>query len=924
MSDPHTPNQFPTWRHAWYRALLLVVPAAERETIGDDMEAAFAVSLAAAERRRGRWGVLAGLVRSAWDIVSFSVAARRDEHRRRDNPQARVGRPPEMPMERLSRLLTTAWQDVRFAARVLIKDRAFATTAIVTLAICIGANAAILSIVRSVVLKPLPVPHAERIVMFHNNYPKAVAGKGSTGVPDYFDRRAQTDVFDELALYHRQGATLGAKDGAERIVTLRATPSFFRLVSAAPAIGRTFTEAEGERGQDQEVILSDGLWQREFGGARDVVGKKLLLSGKPFDIVGIMSPDFKFLYDDVAVYVPAAFTAQEKSDESRHSNNWNMIAMLKPGVAIQRAQSEVDAINRRNDDRFPQFRQVLHDAGFYTAVERLQDDVIEDVRPVLLLLWGGVLFVLLIGCLNIANLVLVRATGRTREMATRQAIGAGVGRLGRQLLTETTLLAVIGGVIGLMLGWWALQLVPVLGLDGMPRGHDIALDPWSVAVILGIALLAGMLFGAMPLAKLSRLDVNGALREESRGGTAGRGTHVIRRGLAMAQVTIAFVLLIGAGLLAASFRRALQLDPGFTSGGVVTGAISLPVAAYSDEKTVPFVDRLLAGVRAIPGVQHAGATTTVPLSGDHNDSVVLAEGYQMKPGESLISPNMISASDGYFEAMGTPLVRGRYFMPSDDAHHPLVAVVDERLAHHFWPGQDPIGHRLYQPGSPDNLFKTGPDTKWITVVGVVKEVQFDGLATSTLPVGSVYIALAQSPIRGFALVIKSSIDGASTVSSIRAAVAAIDPTLPFYSVKSMGQYVDEALLPRRIPMLLAGGFAVVALLLSAIGIYGVLAYGVAQRRREIGIRLALGSTGMEVFRLIIREGATIVGVGVALGFAGLVALRHALTAVLYNVTPLDATVLVSVTGGLALVAFFAMVIPARRAAHVSPSTALME
>lgn len=827
-------------------------------------------------------------------------------------------------MDRLSRLLTTAWQDVRFAARVLMKDRAFAATAIITLAICIGANAAILSIVRSVVLKPLPVPHADRIVMFHNNYPKAVAGKGSTGVPDYFDRRAQTDVFDELALYHRQGATLGAKDGAERVVTLRATPSFFRLVSAAPALGRTFTETEGEQGQDQEVILSSGLWQREFGGARDVVGKTLRLGGKPFDIVGVMSSDFKFLDNDIAAYVPAAFTAQEKSDESRHSNNWNMIAMLKPGVAIERAQSETDAINRRNDERFPQLRQVLHDAGFYTAVERLQDDVIEDVRPVLLFLWGGVLFVLLIGCLNIANLVLVRATGRTREMATRQAIGASVGRLGRQLLTETTLLAVIGGAIGLVLGRWALRLVPVLGLDGMPRGHDIALDPWSVSVILGIALVAGLIFGAMPLARLSRLDVNGALREEGRGGTASRGTNLLRRGLAMAQVTIAFVLLIGAGLLAASFRRALQLDPGFSPGGVVTGAISLPLAMFPDEKTLPFVDGLLASVRAIPGVQHAGATTTVPLSGDHSDSVILAEGYQMKPGESLISPNMISASDGYFEAMGTPLVRGRYFTPSDDGHHPVVAVVDERLARHFWPGQDPLGHRLYLPGTADNLFKTGPDTRWITVVGVVKEVQFDGLATATLPVGSVYLALAQSPIRGFALVVKSSVDSASTVSSIRAAVAAINPSLPFFSVKSMGQYVDQALLPRRVPMLLAGGFSVIALLLSAIGIYGVLAYGVAQRRREIGIRLALGSTGMEVFRLIIREGATIVIVGVVLGFAGLMALRHALTAVLYDVTPLDATVLASVTVGLSVVAFLSMVIPARRAARVSPATALME
>jgi predicted permease len=543
---------------------------------------------------------------------------------------------------------------------------------------------------------------------------------------------------------------------------------------------------------------------------------------------------------------------------------------------------------------------------------------------VLLLLWGGVLFVLLIGCLNIANLVLVRANGRTREMATRQAIGANVRRLGRQLLTETTLLALLGGGLGLYLGWWALRLVPVLGLDGIPRGHDIALDPWSISVILATAVVAGVLFGAMPLVRLSKLDVNSTLREESRGGTAGRNTNVVRRTLATAQVTIAFVLLIGAGLLAASFREALRLDPGFAPSGVMTGAISLPATTYKDAMIEPFVDRLLANVRALPGILHAGVTTVVPLAGDHNDSVVLAEDYRMKPGESLVSPNMTLVSDGYFEAMGTPLERGRYVLPSDDANHPLVAVVDERLANHFWRGQNPLGRRFYEPGSADNLFKTGPDTKWITVVGVVKDVTFDGVATAATPVGSVYLAFAQSPMSGFGLVVKSATSEDSTVAETRRAVASLDPALPFYSVSSMGTYLNNALLPRRVPMLLAAGFAAVALLLSAVGIYGVLAYGVAQRRREIGIRLALGSSSREVFGLIIREGVTIVLPGLALGFIGLVALRRVLTSVLFGVTPLDLTVLAAVTGALATVAFLAMVIPARRAANVNPATVLME
>jgi predicted permease len=824
-------------------------------------------------------------------------------------------------------MVTTIWQDLRFAARMLLKDRAFSITALATLAICISANTAILSIVRSVVLKPLPVPHAERIVMFHNNYPRAGADRGSTGVPDYDDRRAQMDVFDELALLRQQGATLGAKDGAERIATMRATPSFFRLVSAAPVRGRIFTESEGEEGHDQEAILSNSLWHREYGGDPNIVGQAIRLSGTAYTIVGVLPASFEFLDDDVDVYIPAAFTQEERSDAHRHNNNWNMIAMLKPGVAIERAQSEVDAINRRNDARFPQLHQVLKDAGFYTAVVELQKDVIEDVQPVLLLLWGGVLFVLLIGCLNIANLVLVRASGRTREMATRQALGAGVGRLSRQLLTETVLLAAVGGLLGLFLGEWALKLVPVLGLDGMPRGHDISLDPWSVAIILGVALIAGLFFGAMPLARLSQLNVNTTLREESRGGTASRGTNLLRRGLAMAQVTIAFVLLIGAGLLAASFRQALRLDPGFTSSGVMTGAISLPSSSdkyKEDDQVRHFVTELLTGVRALPGLEHAGVTTIVPLAGDHNDSVILAEGYQMKPGESLISPLAITVSDGYLEAMGTRLVKGRFFEPSDDAKHPTVVVVDDRLANHFWRGQDPIGRRLYYPGSADKLFKIGPDTKWLTVVGVVREVTFDGVATASQPVGAVYRAFAQSPEHGFGLVVKSTLDSSATVSSIRRTVASLDASLPFYSVKSMDDYLDRALLARRVPMLLASGFALVALLLAAVGIYGVLAYGVAQRHREIGIRLALGSTSREVFGLILREGLTIVLPGLLLGFAGLMSLRHALTTVLYGVTPLDVTVLTYVTGALLVVALIAMLIPARRAATVSPAIALME
>lgn len=819
--------------------------------------------------------------------------------------------------------LTNLFQDLRFAARLLLKDRSFSATALLTLAICIGANAAIFSIVRSVMLKPLPVPNAERIVMFHNNYPNAGAVRGSTGVPDYFDRLAQMDVAEEMALYRRQGVTLGAKDGARRLSTVRATPSFYRLVSMSPAAGRIFHNEEGEDGKDHEAILSYGLWQREFGGA-DALGKTITLSGTAYQIVGVAPKTFTFLWNDIDVYLPASFSVEERSDERRHSNNWNMIAMLKPGRTAAQAQEQVAAINRRNEDRFPQMTKLLHDAGFHTAVGELQRELVEDIRPVLFLLWGGVVFVLLIGCLNIANLVLVRASGRTREMATRHAIGADRGRLARQLLTETMLLSIVGGAMGLLLGWWALRLVPTLGLDEMPRGHEIALDPVSAAVILGVAVVVGLLIGLMPVARLWRLNINNALREEGRSGTATRGTNLLRRGLAMAQVTIAFVLLIGAGLLLASFRNVLKIDPGFTATGVITGAINLPATAYKEDQHAPFVERLLTATRAIPGVTAAGVTTQLPLAGDHNDSVILAEGYQMKEGESLISPLANVVSEGYFETMKIGLVRGRFFDQRDTKDSMRAVIVDDRLAAHFWPNQDPLGRRMFLPTSAKAIFDVGPDTKWLTVVGVVKEVQFDGLATDRTPVGAYYFPFPQQTTGGVGLIVRTTRPTSDVVADIRHRIAEIDPALPFYAVKTMSEYVDEALLSRRVPMLLAMAFAIVALFLSAVGIYGVLAYGVAQRKREIGIRLALGSTSGEVFTLVLRDGLKIVGIGMVLGFGGLLALKRVLGTVLYGVSALDPVVIVGVASALAVVALAAMVIPARRAANVNPATALTD
>ena len=822
-------------------------------------------------------------------------------------------------------MFRTLLQDLRFGARLLLKDRSFALTTLLTLAVCIGANAAIFSIVRSVLLRPLPVPGSDRLVALRNSYPNAGAPRSSNGVPDYFDRLREMTVFDEQALYRRAGLTLGTEGGADRLSAVRATPSFYRIAGVQPIYGRTFRDEEGEEGKEHVVMLSHGAWQTRFGSNPNIVGQTLRLSGRPYEIVGVMPAGFRFLWNDIDVWIPAAFTARDKSDESRHSNNWNMIARLKPGATLERAQQELDALNARNDARFPQFHQILKDAGFRSHATFLQDDVVRDVRPVLYLLWGGVAFVLLIGCVNIANLVVIRSSARAREMATRHALGAGFGRLSRQLVTETVLLSVLGGVAGIFAGWWLLRSVPALRLDQLPRGYEIGLDFTSVAVMGGLAIGVGLLMGLVPVLRLARMNVNSTLREEGRGGTSSRGTNLLRRGLATAQVAIAFTLLVGAGLLLASFRAVLKLDPGFDPSHVVTAAISLPSSAYKDDAAImTFAGRALAAIRGLPGVDAAGLTSQLPFSGDHSDSVILAEGYAMQPGESLISPTQTWVTDGYFEAMKVRLVRGRFFDARDTSTSERTIIIDEWLARKFWPGQDPLGRRMYPPSSAEDLLKVGPDTKYMTVVGVVGEVQMADPNADQKPVGAYYMPFSQGPEAIAGLVVRTAADPDVFINQVRKQIAAIDPELPLYSIETMEKRLDDGFIGRRVPMLVAAAFGIIALFLAALGIYGVLAYGVAQRRREIGIRMALGSTTREVFGLVVGDGLKIVGLGLAAGAVLAYFVGRAMQAQLYEVRSTDPVVALLVVAVLAGVAFIAMLVPARRAAKVSPTVALME
>jgi predicted permease len=819
------------------------------------------------------------------------------------------------------------FQDLRFATRVLIKNRGFAITAILTLGICIGANAAMFAIVNSVLLQPLPVPHAEQLVHMHNSYPGAGVdeGRGSTGVPDLFDRMRETTVFQEQALYNTRGVTLGGQGEPQRIVSMQSTPSLLRLLQVQPMRGRIFTDAEGEIGNTRKALLTYASWQSWFGGRDDAIGKDVRINGEPYNIIGVLPKGFSFLEPDVKVWLPVAFTPKEKSDDSRHSNNWSYIARLKPGATIAQAKQQVDALNARNLERFPALKQILINVGFHTTVEGMQDYLVQDVRSTLYLLWAGAAFVLLIGVVNVTNLMLVRSSGRTKELATRHALGAGFARIARQLLTESVILTFGGAALGLLLAFGAVRTLSAFSLAQTPQGTTVALDMAVIGATAAAALVVGLIVGLLPVVAVKHVNLSQAFREDARTGTASRGSRLVRRALVTSQVAFAFMLLIGAALLLASFQRVLAVKPGFDPDHVLTGIVSPPQSRYKDDASrIVFWNRLLGSVRALPGVQAVGATSNLPFSGDYSDSVILAEGYVMKPGESLVAPYQVTISPGYFEAMGIPLTRGRLFTDSDNERAPKVVVIDERLAKRFFGDADPVGRRLWKPDSPDDLTKPPTSTsKFYNIVGVVANTRVTGL-TEKDPVGMYFFPYAQDGANGMTLVARAAGDPTSLTSAIRQQVAAIDPELPFFSVRPMRERINESLTSRRTPMLLTLMFGAVALFLAAVGIYGVLAYQVNQRRKEIGIRMALGSNGRGIFGLVLREGAALVAAGLTAGLVGAFFVRRFIETQLFGISAMDPVMIGNAALFLAFIALVACSVPARRAARIDPMIALTD
>ena len=814
--------------------------------------------------------------------------------------------------------METLRKDVRFAAKLLLKERGFTAAALLTLALCIGANTAMFSVIDSILLKPLPFRDPGQIVTVFNSYPKAGVERGSNGVPDFYDR-LELQAFESLAMYQTQGMTIGEPGRPERVLGLAVTPSFFPLLGVPAQLGRAFTPEEGEPGNERQAVLSWGLWQEQYAGAPDVLGRTIRVNDVAHTIVGVMPRNFSFDDPDVRMWVPLAFTAEQRSDDSRHNNSWEMIGRLSSRTSVAAAQAQVDALNGRLDERFPQFAPLLKDVGYRTWVHGYQADLTREVRGTLWLLQAGVLFVLLIGCVNIANLMLVRSTSRHRELATRSALGAGHGRLVRQLLTESILLAGIGGAFGLLLGYAGVRAFAAFAVEHLPRGGELALDVRTLLVAALTSLAAGLVFGAIPVLRLRRADLSSVFRDEGRTGTAGRRTQALRGGLVVAQVSLAFALLVGAGLMIASFGRMLRVDPGFTPTHVLTASVSLPVTRYEeDADRARFTALLLEQVRALPGVTRAAVTNVLPFGDDFNSSVVTPEGYVLTPGEALISPINSRVSDDYFTALDIELIAGRGFDAGDVAAATPVAIIDRKLAEHFFPGQDPLGRGITQ-GAPG----LGDDDELVyrTIVGVVDEVRVASV-TDAPPSGHFYTPTAQQPSGRLFIVVRAAGEPTAITGALRGVLSGLDPDLPLYQVRTMEERMAASLSTERARMVLLAGFAGLALFLAAIGLYGVLAYSVAQRSAEIGIRMALGSTTRGVFTMVLRQGAALTALGLALGLGGSLVLARVVRSMLYDVAPTDPVVYAGVLTLLALTALTACAVPARRAARVDPLAAI--
>lgn len=803
--------------------------------------------------------------------------------------------------------------DIRYSLRALGKSRGFTAIAMLTLALCIGANSAIFSVVNAILLKPYPWPDSERLVFVYNTYPLMNLPNAGTSVPDYLDRKAGVAAFEDSAMYTNQAFNLASDGEPERIVGLRATPSLFTTLQSQARLGRVFGETQAEPGNEKVVVLSHALWRDRFGSDPGIVGKSIRLNSMPYEVIGVMAESFYFPTPTNQVFVPFAFTPEQKSDDERGNEFSNMIARIKPGASMDGIQRDLDLIQTRNAERIAASRDFWKTSGFGGRVNGFLDQNVANVRGMLWLIQAGVAAALLIGCANIASLLLSRAIDREKELAIRSAMGAGRGRLMRLLITESVLLFSGGGLLGVFFAWWGVRALASLGLSNLPRGFSVELDVTVVAFTLVCAFATGFLFGLLPAWSASRRDAAATLKEAGgRSGSGGRHTQLVRSGLVVGEVALAVMLLSTAGLLVRSFEALQRQDPGFNPDGLVTARLSLPGTKYDiPEKRIAFADALLARVRALPGVQAAGITTGLPFSGGNGSASYSSPDIVVPPGAPAPHARFRVVGSGYFETVGMKPLLGRLFDQTDVQTSQRVVVVDKLLADKYWPGQDPLGKRIVLD-SPEKPFQ---------IVGVVAPIKFQGLDEDVTK-ESIYYPFTQVSGTNLFIAARAQGDPLGIAPALREAVRSVDPDQPVSDIKTMTHRMEDASLSRRAPMVLLGLFSGVALLLAVLGVYGVLAFAVVQRTPEFGVRMALGATRRSIADLVLRQGAWLVGIGVACGLGAFLALSSVVGRLLYGIAPTDPLSLTVAPLVLMLAAVAACIVPVRRATGVSPLEAL--
>jgi predicted permease len=807
-------------------------------------------------------------------------------------------------------------QDFRYALRMLRKNVGLTLVIIVSLSIGIGANSAIFSVVDALLLRPLPYPHADRLAAVWLHSPGIGILRDWPSPGQYIDLQNENHSFEQMALAQSRSFTLTGREQPERVDAMRGQSTLLEMLGAKPLLGRILLPDEDKPGRPAVAILSDRLWKRLFNSDPQIVGKSITLNGNPFIVAGVLRPEFRLNaevmpsegpMDKIDVFLPLPLGAD--AVKRRGDENYNIMVRLKPGVSVKQAQADVDIIAGRIREKDKR------DRTFGMTVVGLQEQVVGDVRRALLVLLGSVALVLLIACANVANLLLTRATGREKEVAIRTALGAGWMRLVRQLLTESVLLAVLGGAFGLLIAKSSLYLVRSMNPGNIPRLEDVEISGPVLGFTFGISLLTGILFGIAPAWRAIRVDLNTSLKSGGRSGQSEGGLQLARRPLrgllVVSELALSLMLLIGAGLLIRSFARLQSVPPGFTTDHVLSLQIAATGPMYRNEKAiVQFFQEVERRVAHLPSVTAEGLVDTLALTGSVGWGGINVEGYQPPPGQEL-QVDLRTASTDYFRTMEIPLLKGRFFSEHDTSDTPQVVLIDEKFAQRFWPHDNPVGkHLWFDPKKP------------ITIAGVVGVVKQYGLDTD----GKIatYFPENQNPSNGLFLVARTASDAAGLSGAILREIHAVDPSVAVYGVRTMQDRLYDSLARQRFASIMLGAFAAFALLLAAVGVYGVMSYLVTQSTHDIGVRVALGARPGNIIGLVVRQGMELAMIGIFVGLAGAVGLTRVMASLLFGVTATDAVTFGAVSIILAAVAFAATAIPARRATRVDPMIALRD